>query len=63
MTITDKDYEEGVKKLAEQYGYEDTEEFISAYGGEDAMRQALLQEKVGNYLVENCVQLEPKTEE
>lgn len=62
LTLTDKEYEEGVKDLASQYGYEDTEEFVSAYS-EDAIRKSLLQEKVGNFLVENCVQVEPKTEE
>ena len=59
LTLTDKEYEAGVKELAEQYGYEDTEEFVTAYG-EDSIRQALLQEKVGNFLVENAVQVEPK---
>lgn len=62
LTLTDKEYEEGLKELAEQYGYEDTEEFVTAYG-EDSIRQALLQEKVGNFLVENCVQVEAETEE
>lgn len=61
LTIEDKDYEAGVKDLASQYGYEDTEEFVKAYG-EDSIRKALLQEKVGNFLVENCVQVEPKEE-
>lgn len=61
LTIKDKDYEAGVKDLASQYGYEDTEEFVKAYG-EDSIRKALLQEKVGNFLVENCVQVEPKEE-
>lgn len=61
LTLTDKDYEAGVKDFAAQYGYEDTEEFVKAYG-EDTIRQALLQEKVGNFLVENSVQVEPKEE-
>lgn len=61
LTLSDKDYEAGVKDFAEQYGYEDTEEFVTAYG-EDTIRKALLQEKIGNFLVENCVQVEPKEE-
>lgn len=61
LTIKDKDYEAGVKDLASQYGYEDTEEFLKAYG-EDSIRKALLQEKVGKFLVDNCVQVEPKEE-
>lgn len=60
LTIDDKAYEAGVKELAEQYGYQDKEdEFVKAYG-EDTIREALLQEKVGNFLVDNCVQVEPK---
>ncbi len=61
LTLTDKEYETGVQEFAEQYGYQDTEEFAKAYG-EDAIRKALLQEKVGKFLVDNCVQVEPKTE-
>ena len=59
LTISDKAYDEGVKELASQYGYEDTEEFIKAYT-EDGIRKALLQEKVGKFLVDNAVQVEPK---
>ena len=59
LTITDKAYEEGVKELASQYGYEDTEEFVKAYS-EDGIRKALLQEKVGKFLVDKAVQVEPK---
>ena len=61
LTISDKAYEEGVKELASQYGYEDTEEFVNAYS-EDGIRKALLQEKVGQFLVDNVVQVEPKEE-
>lgn len=59
LTISDKAYEEGVKELASQYGYEDTKEFVKAYS-EDGIRKALLQEKVGKFLVDNAVQVEPK---
>jgi len=59
MSISDKEYEAGVKDLASQYGYEDTEEFVKAYT-EEGIRKALLQEKVGNFLVDNCVLVEPK---
>ena len=59
LTISDKAYEEGVKELASQYGYEDTEEFVKAYS-EEGIRKALLQEKVGKFLVDNAVQVEPK---
>ena len=59
LNISDKEYKEGMKELASQYGYEDTEEFIKAYT-EDGIRKALLQEKVGKFLVDNAVQVEPK---
>ena len=59
LTISDKAYEEGLNELASQYGYEDTEEFVKAYT-EDGIRKALLQEKVGKFLVDNAVQVEPK---
>ena len=63
FTIGKKAYETGVQELAEQYGYQDLEEFVTAYGGEDAIRGRLIEEKVGNFLVENCVQVEPKAEQ
>ena len=59
LNISDKEYKEGMKELSSQYGYEDTEEFVKAYG-EDTVRKALLQEKVGKFLVDNAVQVEPK---
>ena len=59
LTISDKAYDEGVKELASQYGYEDIEEFVKAYS-EEGIRKALLQEKVGKFLVDNAVQVEPK---
>lgn len=59
LTLSDKEYKEGMKDLASQYGYEDTEEFVNAYT-EDGIRKALLQEKVGTFLVDNAVQVEPK---
>lgn len=61
LTLSDKEYETEVKEMASQYGYESTDEFVTAYG-EDAVRKALLQEKVGNFLVENSIQVEPKEE-
>lgn len=59
LTISDKDYSKGVKEMAEQYGYQDEEEFVNAYG-KDTIRKALIQEKVGKFLVDNCVQVEAK---
>lgn len=61
LTIKEKEYEEGLKKFADQYGYDDVEKFENAYG-KDTIRETLLQEKVGKFLVENCLQVESKTE-
>lgn len=62
LAIKDKDYKEGVKELAEQYGYDNNEEFVKAYG-EDTIRQALLQEKVGDFLVKHSVQVKADKED
>ncbi len=59
LTVDDKEYEDDVKEFAAQYGYEDVKEFEKAYG-KDIVREALMQEKVGKFLVDNCVQVEPK---
>ncbi len=59
LTISNKEFEEGAKELASQYGYENTEDFLKEYS-EDGIRKVLLQEKVGKFLVDNAVQVEPK---
>ncbi len=61
LSVSDKEYEKGLKELAEQYGYDDTKEFAEAYG-EETIRDSLLQEKVSDLLLEHCVQVEPKEE-
>lgn len=59
LTISDKEYKAELKELAAQYNYEDSEKFESAYG-KDTIRKAMLQEKVGQLLLDNCVQVEAK---
>lgn len=59
LALTDEEYAAGIEKLAEQYGYEDTNKFLDA-NDEDAIRDLLLREKIGNFLIANSVQVEPK---
>lgn len=53
MEITEEEYGESVKNYMEMYGYTDEESFISAFGGEESLRQALLQQEVYDFLLEN----------
>ena len=57
LTVSDADYKAGVAELATQYGYEDVATFESEYGA-DTIRNSLLQDKVGSFLVENSKQVE-----
>ena len=52
-----KEIEEMTKKYAEQAGYDDAESFKKDFG-EDVIETTILQTKVADYLVENCVQVE-----
>lgn len=60
LTVSKKEYKEGVKKYAEQYGYE-VDEFEEMAGKEN-IEATLVQEKVGKFLVDNCEQVEKKAE-
>lgn len=62
ISISDDDYKEGLQKYAEQFGYTDGEEMENAVGKEK-IEQVLLQEKVLSFLVDNCKQVEKKTED
>lgn len=53
LEVSDKDYEEGLAKFAEQYGYDDTAEFEEAIGKEN-LQDVILQQKVGDFLKDNC---------
>ena len=53
ITLTAKEYEEGVAEQAMQQGYEDAEAFEKEVGRE-TIELMLLQPKVGKFLVENC---------
>lgn len=59
---SDKEYEAEIKKYAEQSGYTDVDEFKKNVD-EDALKSSILQQKVAEYLADNCVQVEQKEEE
>ena len=53
LELTNDDYEKGLADLAEQYGYDDVDEFEEEAGA-DTAKQMILQKKVGEFLMENC---------
>lgn len=63
LELTAEEYEEGLTELATQYGYETDVAGFEEANGEDVIKEALLQEKVMDFLVDNCKQVEPKAEE
>ena len=54
---TDKEYEEGMSEYAEQAGYDDVDEYAEQVG-EDELKAAVLRDKVTDYLVDHCIQVE-----
>ena len=59
---SDKEYEEMAETYAKQSNYEDVETFKKEVG-EDVVKSAVLQQKVVEYLADNCVQVEPSDSE
>ncbi len=59
---SDKEYEEMAETYAKQSNYEDVESFKKEVG-EDVVKSAVLQQKVVEYLADNCVQVEPSDSE
>lgn len=53
LTLTAKEYEEGIAEQAMQQGYEDAEVFEKEVGRE-TIELLLLQPKVGKFLLDNC---------
>ena len=60
LTLTAKEYEEGVAEQAMQQGYEDVEAFEKEVGRE-TIELMLLQPKVGKFLLDNCKIVEAET--
>lgn len=57
LTPSDKEYEEEFQKMAEDYGYADVDSLKEA-ATEDTLKDMVLQQKVADYLIESCVQVE-----
>ena len=54
---SDKEYEKQIKEYAEGSGVQDVEEFKKQVG-EDKLKFTVLQQKVGEYLADKCIQVE-----
>lgn len=66
LEVTDEDYQAFLEEQAEAYGYESAEALEEAYeeaNGEGSCRSYCLQEKVLDFLWENCEIVEPSEEE
>lgn len=61
IKITDELYQEKLQEYATTYGYDDVEAFEEA-NGKESIKLVILQEKVGDILIESCVQVEAETE-
>lgn len=59
---TDKELEEAMQTYSDMYGYADIETF-KANIGEDLIKQQVIRDNVGTWLVENCKQVEKKADE
>lgn len=53
ITLTQKEYEEGLAKYASTYGYNDTKTFIAQIG-EDKIKETLLWDKVMNFIADQA---------
>lgn len=61
LTVTDEEYQIGLKRYAARYGYTTaTLDQFEEQMGKDVIEQALTQDKVLNYLMESCIQVEQK---
>ena len=56
IELTDEAYEEQVKTMAEEYGYEDADAMKEAFD-EDTLKQAALKNLVMAFVKENCLQV------
>lgn len=54
---SDKEYEEGIAKYAEEAGFDDVEAYTEQVG-EEELKTAVLRDKVTDYLVDKCIQVE-----
>ena len=62
LKISDEEYKKGLEEYATQYGYTDSAELEDAVGKKEVKR-ALLQDKVTDWLVDNCKLVEKDSKE
>ena len=62
LTLTAKEYEDGLAEAAENAGVTDVKEYEKQVGGREAIELQLLQPKVSKILIDNAKRVAPKTE-
>lgn len=55
IEVTEEEFNECCETYQASYGYETTEEFVAAVGGESVVRVSLLLEKVDDFIKENVI--------
>ena len=58
---SEEEYQEAIAEYAEEAGFDDVEEYIGQVG-EDELKAAVLRDKVTDYLVDECIQVEQSDE-
>lgn len=59
IKVSKEDYEKGLKEYTERFGYSDTKQLEDSVG-KDTMEKIMVQEKVTDFLLKNCKQVEAK---
>lgn len=59
LKLTDKEYKEKLDKYVAEQGYTDAAQ-LEEQAGKENLEQFFLQEKVADWLIDNCKQVEPK---
>lgn len=62
LELSGKEYEKAVKEFATENGYPDSQTLMDTLG-EEQVKEAILQNQVLEWTVENCKQIEPKKED
>lgn len=57
LDLSDEKYQEEFEKMAADYGYETADALVEA-AGEDTLKDMVLQQRVADYLIQSCVQVE-----
>jgi len=65
ISISTNEYETAVTQLAAEYDFTDKNEFVQSYEGiygSDYIKDSLLEDKIMQFLIDNCKQVEAKAE-